>query len=193
MTGPDGRPVPFVKDRTEFSFNVNGRSGISVGRLTIPLAGSYKLTAKASSTDPFRLAVGQGVTKRLVAYVVGGVAVLLLGLGIGLALLIVTGVRRGRRKREYGAGLASGFAAAPGYGSGVPPTSDRSYQPYPGSPPPGQYAPSAPQPYVPAAPPWSPDPSITPAPASEPFPGTGEPARDVPQPPSPWGPPPAPR
>lgn len=131
MAGPDGRPVPFVLDRREFSFSVNQRTGISVGRLTIPTAGSYKLTAKATGNETFTLAVGKGVGKRLVGYILGGLALAIVGFGAGLSTLIVTGVKRGRRKRQDALGAGGGLPPIPSWSTTPPPPTTEPWSPMP--------------------------------------------------------------
>jgi hypothetical protein len=168
MAGPDGRQVPFVLDRREFSFSVNERTGISVGRLTVPTAGSYKLTAKATGNETFTLAVGKGVGKRLVSYILGGLALAIAGFGAGLSTLIVTGVKRGRRKREAALGAAGGYAPIP------------SWSTTPMPPPPGA------EPWTPTPEPWTPSPEGTAWAPAPPPPGSTD-DTSLAGAPAPWG------
>ena len=194
MAGPDGRQVPFVLDRRERSFSVNDRTGISVGRLTIPTAGSYKLTAKAAGPDTFTLAVGKGVNARLVGYVLGGLAIAIVGFGLGLAVLIVTGVKRGRRKRELATAPVGGYAPIPSPWSSdtAPPPSGPSA--WSSGPPTWDAAPTAPPAWTtPGPPPPAPPPGPLPAdsgPApSGPAAPWAAPHESEPASPAPWSPP----
>jgi hypothetical protein len=166
LVGPEGGEVVIRSDNTSFSFSTSGRVGESIAKVRIPSSGTYLMSA--DSAEPVAIAVGRGQLGRLALFIGGGIAAGLAGLAIGLTVIIVTAVKRGRRKRERRAATA----VPAGY-------------------PPSPYAPSEPSPYAPPEPsPYAPPPGATPPPA-----GGGSPPPPPPKPGSGgggWAPPPPP-
>jgi hypothetical protein len=148
----------------DVTFSVNGHNGVAVARVKIPDPGRYTIEVQSSSPGSFDVSVGKGVVARIVVFVLAGIAVGFFGVVLGVITLIVTGVKRGRRKREAQAALAP---AGPGQWGMAPTTAW-------GSPP------TVPPTAAPPAPPWSPEP------ASPPPSGGG---RGTPLPPPPPPPP----
>lgn len=213
LTGPGG-----AVDLNDSSFSSSGTSGSDsfeiLGAFDATDAGTYTLTAtgeEGTRVAIVNLSLGSAVAK-IVGGPVGG-AVLFL---IGLILVIVTMVRRGKAKKRLAAG---GFTPPPGAGfpppaGAVPPPPGFGGAP-PQAPPAPGYAPPAPQappappaqgypPPAPQAPPAPPAPKPTPwqqpapeappaaPPAAPPPPSWGN---DAPPPPPSWGndaPPPPP-
>lgn len=175
VTGPNG-PVPVTTDVDEdITFSFNDKLGRAVAKVAIPAAGTYTMDVQSNATEPFAIAVGKGIISTIKPYaIIGGIA-FIVGLGLGLTCIIVTAVKRGRRKRER---RAAEQAAWGGYGAPPPPVPA-----YPGAPaptwtPPSWDAPPAPAPAPPAP---APTPPTTPLPAPPPpSPPGGTP---------PWGPP----
>jgi hypothetical protein len=171
--GNDVAVRPYDKD---FAFSVNDKLGPAFARVTIPAPGLYTVTVDSNASSPFVVAIGKGVLQSIWPWwLLGAIAAFVVGVGLGLASIISTAVRRGRRKREQRRALA----ATTGFGYGVPATYPAAYTP-------------APAPV--SEPSWTPPPSGAP-PASAPGwdePGTPPPAPS-PSPPStgddPWAPP----
>ena len=177
---------PYDKD---FAFSVNDKLGPAFARVTIPAPGLYTVTVDSNATSPFVVAIGKGVLQSIWPWwLLGAIAAFVVGVGLGLASIISTAVRRGRRKREQRRALA----ATTGYGYGVPATYPPAYAP---APVPVQ----TPAPAPPGPETWTAPPSTTPPPPATPpaSPGWGEPGgappASSPSPPpaddDPWGPP----
>jgi hypothetical protein len=173
-----GNEIPVRSYDKDFAFSVNDKLGPAFARVTIPAPGLYTVTVDSNATAPFVVAIGKGVLQSIWPWwLLGAIAAFVVGVGLGLASIITTAVKRGRRKREQ-----RRLTAATGYGYGVP----VSYQ--------GPYT-TAPTPAPAPAPSWTPPPSAAPPPAS-PTPGwtePGAPPSPSPAPPpagdDPWGPP----
>jgi hypothetical protein len=138
VTNSKGAKLPLRSVDNEVSFSVSGKAGEAVNRVEISTAGTYQISADAATSETFAIAVGRGVFGHLIAYILGAVGAALVLIGLGLATLIVTGVKRGRRKRErrraaegyggygpggYGGGGYSPYGPYGGYGvPGAPPS-----------------------------------------------------------------------
>jgi hypothetical protein len=170
VTDASGQKLPLRSVDNEISFSVNGKAGEAVNRVVIPVAGSYQISADAATSDTFAIAVGHGVFGHLVAFVLGAIGAAVVLAGLGIATLIVTGVKRGRRKRERRR-AAEGYGGYGGYGSGG--YGSGRYRPYGPS---GGYG-------VPGTPPSYGTPSPSPSPG-----GWGQPAPSG-ESSGPWGPP----
>jgi hypothetical protein len=199
VTDPDGKPVTVDANVTDFSYpKLDGRAGRLVRSFSVPKPGSYKIEVTANATTPFVVTVGRSGLSTVAKYAIGGFAVGVLGLGSGLTTLIVTGVKRGRRKRAQMQGLSYGFPGgyAPPPGFGLPP-SPYGQPPSPYGQPPSPYGqPPAPSPYgqPPAPSPYGQPPSSSPygqPPSSSPYGQPPSPAPYAPPPSSPsaWSPP----
>ena len=114
-----GNEVPIqTGDIPDVSFSVNGHAGVAVAKVKIPAAGKYTIDVESSdASGDFNVAVGKGVLGKLAQYILAGIGVGFVGVVLGVVTLIVTGVKRGRRKREAAAALAPagqwGMAPAP--------------------------------------------------------------------------------
>ncbi len=106
LSRPDGRAVE-LRTRTGHSYDVEGMRGRSVARVRIDEPGTYQLTVRAEATD-VAVAIGRNPARDAVALRVGGIALGVLCLVGGVAL-IVAGLRRPR--------------PAPGRSPSTPPTS----------------------------------------------------------------------
>lgn len=177
------------RDSTE-TYSDGSLSGYSIADFRIDEAGDYRIRVAYDSfgvedptANPFlrdgSIAVGRPLFSGLVTGL--GIGALIGGVGfvVGLVLIIVTGVRRGKAKRARFP--ASGYQPAYGAPGGYPPPGG--YAP-PGSyPPPGASSPPGypPQPGVGAPGSWPP-PTGAPAPAA---PAPGPPPSPPPSPPPP--------
>lgn len=141
---PSGEPVDLSFTTSETTYSVGSRDGTSVLTFTAPVDGTYEvnpLESVSRSSNVTDIAIGPGfgdiVGDQAGLFVIGGI-VGTLGFIIGLILLIVVAVKRGKSKKQrrlaaggYGGGYSPG-----GYGA---PTQQPGYPPPPGAgvPPPG--------------------------------------------------------
>jgi hypothetical protein len=175
VTGPNG-PVPVNADVDEdITFSFNDKLGRAVAKVAIPAPGTYEMKVASNASSPFAIAVGKGIISTIKPYaIIGGIA-FIVGLGLGLACIIVTAVKRGRRKRER---RAAEQAAWGGYGAPPAPVPA-----YPGAPAPASTWTPPTWDAPPAAPPSAP----APPPPTTPLPAPPPPSRPGESPP--WGPP----
>ena len=95
-------PVPLTQPSVSASYTVGNRAGTAVMEFNIERAGVYQLYAEypeRSDGQRVVLAVGQGVTGRIAATVVGGLAVVFGSIGLAVIIAAVTFVRRRRAKK----------------------------------------------------------------------------------------------
>jgi hypothetical protein len=180
FTDESGAPLAVQRgDIADVSFSVNGHSGVAVAKVKVPAAGRYTIDVESDdSAGTFPIAVGKGgVVGRLGLFILAGLGVGFVGVVLGVITLIVTGVKRGRRKREAQAAFAPAAAAAGPWGATPPPTAWN-------APP---VAPLATPPLAP--PPWT-TPSEPGVPPPPPLPGGPPPVPGGPPPPPPPPPPP---
>ncbi|MGZ4711152.1 MAG: hypothetical protein ACXWBN_20610 [Acidimicrobiales bacterium] len=181
VTDSVGRTIPVSSSYSEETYSWNGHEGRSIAEFTPPTAGNYTIAATLPATrsaSTVRVAIGRGLQPSAIvplfaAAGLGGMAVL-----IGIVLIVVTAVRRGRAKRR--ANPAPAFAAHAGYPGGYPGAYPGAHVgAYPPGPPPG-----APGPYgqwgPPPSAPWGPPPGQPGQP-----PAWGAPAPPPPGPPMP--------
>jgi hypothetical protein len=177
-----GQPILLRPSNDTASFSFSGRVGQSIGKVTIPEGGTYIAEVQVTGYDgPIVIAIGKGVLGKLIGFVLGGLAIGAVGFVSGLVILIVTGVKRGKRKRQRRAAevaAASTAAYAPSNASLT------------AAPPPGGFGAPAPSPPGFGAPSPAPSPPGfgAPAPAPSPAPAPGE--QPGGPPPSSWPPPP---
>jgi len=182
----NGTEVPVRSYDKDFAFSVNDKLGPAFARVDIPAPGTYTLGVTSDAASPFVIAIGKGVLQSIWPWwLLGAIAAFLVGVGLGLAAIITTAVKRGRRKREQRRALA----AASGYGTGYPgnyapvPAAGPSWTSPPASPPgwdsPGTSDTPPSSPVPPDTAPPRPTPPGSPTPSPAPAPGTDDP----------WGPP----
>lgn len=108
LVSPDGTAVPVGAHGGKVSYDVGGQGGRSVAGFEVPEDGAYRLTVVPTGafSPGATLAVGPGVGGRIVRIVVGGVAIVLATVLLGVVLLV-----RARRRRTATRG--SRGAAAP--------------------------------------------------------------------------------
>jgi hypothetical protein len=174
VTDANGGDVPVSSYDDDFSFSFNDKLGPAVAQVNIPQPGNYTVAVDSNATAPFVLAIGKGAIQSIWPWwALGALAALVVGLALGILAIVMTGVKRGARKRE----LRRQQAAVAGYG--VPAAYPGTYTPAP-APAPG--------------PPWTPPPTTS---SGWDEPGRGAPA-PAPPPPAPappastddpWGPP----
>lgn len=174
---------------TSVDYDFGDYAGKEVATVQVDDPGSYTMTVDTSRTSPFTVALGKGAVSSVLPWLAGAGLVFLLGLVLGLITLIVTGVKRGRRKRAAAAAATTAFPVSPPPSMPAPPVPVG---------PSGAASPYAPPPVAPAPPPTgapspSPSPFAPPSPASGwapppppmPPPGGSGPAQPLPPPPPP--------
>jgi hypothetical protein len=119
-----------------------GHEGSAVYTFTADRAGTYEVTTSSFSGTEIptqdEIAIGESIAPLLVNMIVGGFAIGGLGLLTGGAVLLVTGVRRGRAKRLLRPGFGPmGYPPSPGGYPPAPPAVGG----YPPPPQPGGYPP----------------------------------------------------
>jgi hypothetical protein len=178
VTGANG-PVPVTaREDEDVTFSFNDKVGRAVAKVNIPAPGTYVMKVTSNATSPFAIAVGKGIIRTIIPYALIGGGAFLLGLALGLTCIIVTAVKRGRRKRERRAAEQAALGGSGGYGA--PPTPAPAY---PGAPPPSQWTPPTWD-----APPAAPAPTPPAPPPTAPFPAPPPPSPS-PEKSPPWGPP----
>jgi hypothetical protein len=87
-------------------YNVGSRSGVSLFDFTILEAGLYRIEAAypdGRAAPQGTLAVGQGFLGALLTTIAGGLAIMLVGLGLAIGVAVWTFVRRRKARRAAGA------------------------------------------------------------------------------------------
>ncbi|HEX6786420.1 MAG TPA: hypothetical protein VF076_04445 [Acidimicrobiales bacterium] len=210
---PAGLSITISKDGTDldvrgaknsFDYTLGDYTGKAVGSVKVDEPGAYSMVVQTRREGDFVIALGKDVVSTIVPWLIGALALALVGVVLGLLVLILTGVKRGRRKREAAMAAATQYPSAPPLvatpvpvgasvappvmvPAGAPgPTDHSAYAPPEGSwsaPPPVATVPPAPAealapPGAPAPPPAAPAPLASPsdgAPALAP-PSTTEPS-----------------
>ena len=185
LTAPDGTPVTVQPDDEDFSFSFNDKLGRAVAKIDIAAPGTYTMQVRSDATQPFVIAVGKGVLHTIWPWwLLGIVGAFVIGLGLGLLAIIVTAVKRGRRRRElrratqppgYGAPLAyqGAYGAAP---MPAPPPPVPEWTPPPPATPGWQAPAPVPGEPAPGEPPTEVVPPVRPSPEPLPAPGSAPPA-----------------
>lgn len=182
VTGPSGRDISLRTVTTNYNYSIGSHDGVALYEFTAPTAGAYTIEATTVG-EPTRagsqtVAVGRPLFDVSdVGGILGSIALGAISFLVGLVILIVTIVRRGRARRRLQPAMAP--YGGPPYG-GPPYGGPPSYPPAPGGAPPpapgwAQPTPPAPQAWPPAGPP----PSAPPSPWTPPGePGAAEPGGD---------------
>ncbi|MCU0267685.1 MAG: hypothetical protein MUF83_03450 [Acidimicrobiales bacterium] len=186
ITGPEGEEVDTDPTFSTETYNTTSHHGRSFAEFRVDVVGDYTFEVfegEGSGRDAVAVAVGESELGTLGWQIFGAVAVGVLSVLVGVVLVVVTAVRRTRRRKALAPPVpAYGYSPyAPAVGSRPPST----WGPPGGAPPSAWGPPSG----VGGAPPaWGP-PSAAPPPSPW---GPPSGAAGVPSSPSPWGPPPGP-
>jgi hypothetical protein len=148
ITDQNGTNIPVKPYTSDFSVSVNDKLGPAFGKINIPAPGTYTMKVTSAATAPFVVAIGKGVLQSIWPWwLLGALALFVIGVGLGLFAIISTAVKRGRRKREMRRAqqmaLGGAVPAYAGVGAGEAATA-WSTPPPPagwGSPGPGGYPP----------------------------------------------------
>jgi hypothetical protein len=139
IVGPSGEPEDLSFVSGEFTYNVNGRDGVAKLTFEAEEAGTYEINpieSASRSSNITSIVIGPGFGELLgksLPYFLAAGLIGLVGVVLGLIILIVTGVKRGKQKRQRR--LAAGGGYPPQQGFGPPP--QQGYAP----PPPAGYQP----------------------------------------------------
>jgi hypothetical protein len=167
VTGPSGRDVSLRTVSSSYTYTTGSREGMGLWEFTAPTAGAYTIETSVVGEPTLSgnqtVAIGRPLFDTSeIGGIVGSLALGAVSFLVGLVILIVTIVRRGRARRRAQPALAP-YGAVP---YGMPPPGAAPYGP------PGGWSP-------PASAGWTPPPpSPSPPPAPPPM-----------APPSPWSPP----
>ena len=94
------RALPVAEYSASLTYSMSGHSGRAAGTVTPTRAGVYELRAAttASPSAGFAVALGDSIGGRIVRTILGAFAIGGVLLAAGIALLVTTGVRRGKRR-----------------------------------------------------------------------------------------------
>ena len=102
VTGPAGNPVTVTPYSGDLRYDVPPLNPTRVGKAfasfdaTTP--GNYTISARSASGGGGTIAIGSDLLWDAAPHIVGIIAVFLVGVGAGLTLIIITGVRRSSRR-----------------------------------------------------------------------------------------------
>src|SRR5829696_2960123 len=115
VTDANGAEIATRAYDDDFAFSVNDKLGPAFARVDIPAPGAYTIAITSDASAPFVVAIGKGVLQSIwPGWILGALAAFVLGVGLGLLAIIMTAVRRGRRKRELpGEAQAAGAYGVP--------------------------------------------------------------------------------
>jgi hypothetical protein len=97
-----GKQVPLTSPTTNEAYTLGARQGVAIMVFSIDEPGDYEFTAKyrdGRSEPKLVIAIGQGIVKRIFAGILIPMVAVGLGLVVGVIIIIVTAVGRGRAKR----------------------------------------------------------------------------------------------
>lgn len=94
LNGPGSGDLPLGKPHSQVRYSLGGYKGHNVFDIVVATGAPYDLTCESEGDRPFAIAVGTGVGAWIVVTVVAIIPAL-----AGIALLIVTTVRRRRARR----------------------------------------------------------------------------------------------
>ncbi len=116
-----GTEVPLTVPSSDETYNFGARSGVAVMVFTISEPGDYELSAsyrEGHEGPEMVLAIGKGVLKRLAAAILTLLGAVGGGIVIGVAIIVVTALMRGKAKRALQA-YPPQTMAPPGQGVGL--------------------------------------------------------------------------
>ena len=84
-----------------------------MGTVKVDEPGAYSMVVQTRREGDFAIALGKDVVSTIVPWLIGALALAALGVILGLLVLILTGVKRGRRKREAAMAAATQYPSSP--------------------------------------------------------------------------------
>lgn len=152
ILAPDGDPVNLSFVSGDFTYSTGSTDAVAALTFTAPVDGTYQVNPTESnirSSNVTDIAIGPGFGSVLgdqVPLIVLGSIIGAVGFIVGLVMLIVVGVKRGKAKRQRR--LTAGGPGGPGFGAPPPGGAygQPGYPPPPGAgpPPPGMGTPPPP-------------------------------------------------
>jgi hypothetical protein len=109
----DGKDLEVKGAKNSFDYSLGDYTGKAVGSVKVDEPGAYSMVVQTRRNGDFAMALGKDVVSTIVPWLIGAVVVAALGVILGLLVLILTGVKRGRRKREAAMAAATQYPAAP--------------------------------------------------------------------------------
>lgn len=109
----DGKDLEVKGAKNSFDYTLGDYTGKAVGSVKVDEPGAYSMVVQTRREGDFAIALGKDVVSTIVPWLIGALAVAALGVILGLLVLILTGVKRGRRKREAAMAAATQYPAAP--------------------------------------------------------------------------------
>jgi hypothetical protein len=103
ITSPNGSEILVRPYDLVVRYDLPGSHGIvgyAVGTFRTTSPGSYRIEAAGTAPPGTTLAVGDGLSTGIVGYALGAFVVLLLTVGCGVTLVIVTATRRSRAREQ---------------------------------------------------------------------------------------------
>ena len=179
----DGQDLDVKEAKNSFDYTLGDYTGKAVGSVKVDEPGAYSMVVQTRREGDFAIALGKDVVSTIVPWLIGALALAALGVILGLLVLILTGVKRGRRKREAAMAAATQYPSAPPFVATPVPVGAPVAPPV--VVPAGAPGPTDHSPYTPPDGGWSTPPPVAPVP---PAPAEGL----APPPPAPAAPPPAP-
>ena len=107
------RSLPIGPAENSLDYSFSGFSGTEVATVDVDEAGSYNMVVETRREGEFAIALGKDVVSTILPWILGAMALAAVGLILGLIILIVTGVKRSRRKREAAMAAATAYPTAP--------------------------------------------------------------------------------
>jgi hypothetical protein len=98
VADPHGQTVALEPYRLDLRYDHSGQVGRALATFWANESGPYRVNATGTAPTGSRIAVGESVAKSVIITLLGIIALLLVSLGGGLALVIVTLVRRSRAR-----------------------------------------------------------------------------------------------
>ena len=182
----DGQDLDVKDAKNSFDYTLGDYTGKAVGSVKVDEPGAYSMVVQTRREGDFAIALGKDVVSTIVPWLIGAVALAVLGVILGLLVLILTGVKRGRRKREAAMAAATPYPSAPPFVATPVPAGAPVAPPV--VVPAGAPGPTDHSPYTPPDGGWSTPPPVAPVAPVPPAPTEGL----APPPPAPTAPPPAP-
>jgi hypothetical protein len=179
----DGQDLAVNEAKNSFDYTLGDYTGKAVGSVKVDEPGAYSMVVQNRREGDFAIALGKDVVSTIVPWLIGALALAVLGVILGLLVLILTGVKRGRRKREAAMAAATQYPSAPPFVATPVPVGAPIAPPV--VVPPGAPGPTDHSPYTPPDGGWSRPPPVapvSPAPAEGLSPPTPAPAAPPPAP-----------
>ena len=109
----DGQDLNVSGAKNSFDYTLGDFTGKAVGTVKVDEPGAYSMVVQTRREGDFAIALGKDVVSTIVPWLIGALALAALGVILGLLVLILTGVKRGRRKREAAMAAATQYPSSP--------------------------------------------------------------------------------